>query len=71
MDAKFWHDRWANNEIGFHKSEANPLLVQYFDKLALAKGSRIFVPLCLFVEYNRRTKRFYPETPYLSEPPSF
>jgi thiopurine S-methyltransferase, Se/Te detoxification family len=46
MDAQFWHDRWANNEIGFHKSEANPLLVKYFTELALAKGSRVFVPLC-------------------------
>ena len=46
MEPKFWHDRWGKNEIGFHKSEANPLLVQYFHELALTKGSRIFVPLC-------------------------
>lgn len=46
MEPQFWHDRWANNEIGFHKSDANPLLVKYFNELALEKGSRIFVPLC-------------------------
>ena len=46
MDAMFWHDRWKNNEIGFHKSDANPLLVKYFDELALPEGSRVFVPLC-------------------------
>lgn len=46
MEPQFWHDRWAKNEIGFHKGEANPLLVTYFKELALAKGSRIFVPLC-------------------------
>ena len=46
MDANFWHDRWASNEIGFHKSEANPLLVKYVDELSLAKGSRLFLPLC-------------------------
>ncbi|WHZ23772.1 MAG: Thiopurine S-methyltransferase [Nitrospira sp.] len=46
MDAKFWHDRWASNEIGFHKSEANPLLVKYVDQLSLATGSRVFLPLC-------------------------
>lgn len=46
MDAQFWHDRWTSNEIGFHKSEANPLLVKYIDELSLAKGSRIFLPLC-------------------------
>lgn len=46
MEPQFWHDRWAKNEIGFHKSEANPLLVKYFKELVLAKGSRVFVPLC-------------------------
>ncbi len=46
MDAQFWHDRWASNEIGFHKSEANPFLVTYLGELSLAKGSRIFLPLC-------------------------
>ena len=46
MDPEFWHDRWANNEIGFHKNEANPLLLTYFHELALEKDSRIFVPLC-------------------------
>lgn len=46
MDAQFWHDRWASNEIGFHKSEANPLLVKYVDELSLAEGRRVFLPLC-------------------------
>lgn len=46
MDTQFWHDRWASNEIGFHKSEANPLLVKYVDALSLATGSRFFLPLC-------------------------
>ena len=35
MDRVFWH-----------RSEANPLLVKYFNELSLAKGSRVFVPLC-------------------------
>lgn len=46
MDAQFWHDRWAKNEIGFHKNEANPLLVKYVHELALRKSNRVFVPLC-------------------------
>lgn len=46
MDANFWHQRWEKNEIAFHQSKANPLLVEYFHELSLAKGSRIFVPLC-------------------------
>ena len=46
MDANFWHQRWAANEIGFHQSQVNPLLVTYFNALSLMKGSRVFVPLC-------------------------
>ncbi|MBU6482829.1 MAG: thiopurine S-methyltransferase [Nitrospirae bacterium] len=46
MDASFWHQRWEKNEIAFHVSKANPLLVKHFNELSLAKGSRIFVPLC-------------------------
>jgi thiopurine S-methyltransferase len=46
MDTNFWHERWAANDIGFHESEANTLLVKYIDTLSLAKGSRVFLPLC-------------------------
>ncbi|QFY42614.1 thiopurine S-methyltransferase [Candidatus Methylospira mobilis] len=46
MDAGFWRKRWGNNEIAFHESEANPLLVKYFKALSLAEGGRVFVPLC-------------------------
>ncbi|MEM7759685.1 MAG: thiopurine S-methyltransferase [Cyanobacteria bacterium P01_A01_bin.40] len=46
MDASFWLQKWQKNELGFHKSEANPILVKYFPELALAQGSRVFVPLC-------------------------
>ena len=46
MDADFWHSKWARNEIGFHISEANPLLVKHFDALQLAPESRVFLPLC-------------------------
>lgn len=46
MEASFWHQRWEKGDIGFHKSEANALLVEHFEKLNLAKGSRVFLPLC-------------------------
>jgi thiopurine S-methyltransferase len=46
MDSNFWLQRWQSNNIGFHKSEANPALVKYFGELSLPKGSRVFVPLC-------------------------
>ncbi len=46
MEKQFWHQKWESNNIAFHRSEANPLLVKYFEELALAPGSRVFVPLC-------------------------
>jgi len=46
MDPNFWHQRWKNNETAWHEGKANPLLVTYFSRLGLAKGRRVFVPLC-------------------------
>ena len=46
MDASFWLQKWENNNIGFHKSEANSLLIKYFKELSLGEGSRIFLSLC-------------------------
>ncbi|MDO9104639.1 MAG: thiopurine S-methyltransferase [Methylovulum sp.] len=46
MEANFWHQKWERGEIAFHQSEANPFLVNHFEKLNLAKTSRIFLPLC-------------------------
>jgi thiopurine S-methyltransferase len=46
MEEGFWHQRWREGAIGFHLGEANPLLVAHFDALGLARGSRVFLPLC-------------------------
>jgi len=46
MDESFWHQRWESNDIGFHKTEANSLLVKHFKALSLEKGRRVFLPLC-------------------------
>ena len=46
MDTKFWHEKWENNQIAFHASEANPFLVKYFGVLKLSKQRRVFLPLC-------------------------
>lgn len=46
MDKEFWLKRWEDNKIGFHKSSPNPLLIKYFNNLALEKNSRLFIPLC-------------------------
>lgn len=46
MEPEFWQSRWESNEIGFHRSEANALLVAHFEALALPPRGRVFVPLC-------------------------
>jgi thiopurine S-methyltransferase len=46
MQHDFWHKKWHESDIGFHNTEANPLLVKHFPSLGLTPGSRIFLPLC-------------------------
>jgi len=46
MEASFWRQRWEKNEIAFHEGRPNPLLVRHVGALSLAKGSRVFLPLC-------------------------
>jgi len=46
MEAEFWHKKWQNNVLGFHLSEANPLLVNNVSALSLNHGDRVFLPLC-------------------------
>jgi thiopurine S-methyltransferase len=46
MDFEFWHERWELNEIGFHREDDHPELVQHFSKLQATSGEVIFVPLC-------------------------
>lgn len=46
METDFWHQKWAENDIAFHEGEANRLLVKYFQRLSVATGGRVFLPLC-------------------------
>ncbi|KAA0944405.1 thiopurine S-methyltransferase [Pseudomonas sp. ANT_H14] len=46
MDPKFWHERWARNQIGFHLPEVNPYLQRHWPALVLMSGARVLVPLC-------------------------
>lgn len=46
MHADFWHERWAGDQIGFHESQVNPLLVAHFAALGLPEEARVFLPLC-------------------------
>jgi len=46
MELGFWHERWERAEIGFHQQEINFHLRQFWNRLELPVGQRVFVPLC-------------------------
>lgn len=46
MNPEFWQEKWQKREIAFHQAATNPLLVSWFNQLALAPGARVFLPLC-------------------------
>jgi len=46
MEPSFWHNRWETNQTAWHERTVNPQLLKHYPALALAKGSRLFVPLC-------------------------
>ena len=46
MHPDFWHQRWQQNQIGFHQSTPTPLLQKHWPALDVAAGARVFVPLC-------------------------
>ena len=45
MQPEFWHQRWADNQIGFHQSTPTPLLLKHWQSLDVAPGAQVFVPL--------------------------
>lgn len=46
MEPAFWQSRWEENKIAFHEDRPNALFSAHLSRLALAPGSRVFVPLC-------------------------
>ncbi len=46
MNSKFWLERWEQNNIGFHKDVANPILIEHFSRLGLKPTQRLLIPLC-------------------------
>lgn len=46
MHASFWHQRWQEQRIGFHKDKINSYLSKHWPKLNIPEKSRILVPLC-------------------------
>ena len=45
MQPDFWHQRWADQQIGFHQSTPTPLLLKHWSALGIAPGATVFVPL--------------------------
>jgi thiopurine S-methyltransferase len=46
MQADFWHQRWRDNQIGFHQDRPTPLLLKHWSAVGVKAGGRVFVPLC-------------------------
>lgn len=46
MDPSFWQARWQEGRIGFHQDAPTPLMLKHWPSLAIAPGTRVFVPLC-------------------------
>lgn len=45
MNPDFWHQRWQDNQIGFHQDAPTPLLLKHWPALGIAPDARVFVPL--------------------------
>ena len=46
MEKTYWLDRWERDDIGFHQTDVNAYLSDYWSELKLTHGSKVFVPLC-------------------------
>ncbi|WP_211252238.1 class I SAM-dependent methyltransferase, partial [Marinobacterium jannaschii] len=46
MKHDFWHSRWEEGRIGFHRQDFHPSLSRFWDSLKVARPGRVFVPLC-------------------------
>ena len=42
----YWLQKWREQDIGFHHTQINGHLVEYFPTLQLPKGACVLVPLC-------------------------
>lgn len=46
MNPEFWLERWQKSEIGFHQTDINGHLQNFWPHLNPIPGSTVFVPLC-------------------------
>ncbi|MFT7516685.1 MAG: thiopurine S-methyltransferase [Myxococcota bacterium] len=46
MEVNYWKQRWSDGRTGWHQSDVNPRLVEYWQHLEIDAASRVLVPLC-------------------------
>ena len=46
MDKTYWLNRWERQETGFHQSEINPYLREFWPRLQQRPASTVLVPFC-------------------------
>jgi len=46
LSPTYWHQRWLDGEIGWHRDQVNDHLLSHWDILGVTPGSEILVPLC-------------------------
>jgi len=46
MDAKFWIEKWEQQQIGFHLPTVHPMLSRHWPTLCIRPNPRVLVPLC-------------------------
>ncbi len=46
MNQAYWRQRWQEHRIGFHRPDVHPRLPAFWDRLQVAQGGTVFVPLC-------------------------
>lgn len=45
MHPDFWHQRWRDQQIGFHQDKPTPLLLKHWPAIGMPMGAKVFVPL--------------------------
>ena len=46
MDARFWTQRWEDDNTPWHEGKVNAQLARYVERMGLSTGARVLVPLC-------------------------
>lgn len=46
MEKEYWVSRWEEGKTGFHQSDFNKKLIQYFSTFDISPKQKVFVPLC-------------------------